>query len=148
NRARDAAINSYRDNLAPNAPLAGVTALIQTNLFTGVDAAVADAPKKLNEAATALGNLNISLDNNAFAAQDAAEAERALAEARTQAVLRNANLARELSVTQAQYSRFTGDQAKSELQRLRDDNQALFAARRELQGSGDTSEEAVAQIAA
>lgn len=128
------------------------------DLFTRSRVLAGGTRKQLNEdinaadvavrqAEASLEAFNFALDEGEVAANDAAAAEKALAEARTAGVLREAEQAGELASLKARASELTQEQIDSELESLDIRKAALAAELAALEASGDESEEVAKKIA-
>lgn len=137
---------SYDANINSAGVLGGVMKVISPQ-----EEELANSIKEL-EASTSGSAAEISqlekvLQDGSLAANDAAEAEAALAEQRTASVLEEAAQAGELASLKARVGDLTKEQIDSELEALKIREAGLKAEVAALQASGDTSEEVSKKIA-
>lgn len=95
---------------------------------------------------TEMQALQAQIDNGATAANDAAEAEKKLAEERTKAVLNSAAAAGQEVAARTRADKATFEQNESRLTAIEDEKAAIEAQLAVLTASGDTSEEVTSEI--
>ena len=126
---------------------ARVTVAFNASAVTKYGDQITESNEKLADAEAGAKEWQKALDEGAFAANDAAEAEARLAEERTKATLESAAAAgREVDArNRADKASFEQNQAR--LQAIEDEKESIAAQLAVLQSSGDTSEEVADQIA-
>lgn len=109
---------------------------------------IQETNKTITEQQAEMDALAAALANGTLAANDAAEAEKSLAEQRTAALLTEAQQAGELAQLRERAGNMNADQIKTELESIERRRVGVEAELAVLQASGDTSEEVAKKIAA
>lgn len=105
----------------------GITELFNVGGMNDYRAALSSASQELFNQNTLLRMLEGGLRDGATAANDMAEYERQLADARTKAILMGADRARENIAQEAEFSRLSSQQIQERIRRYQEDNAAFEA---------------------
>lgn len=128
----------------------GVLSVV-SRVFSGDEQALADqieqTNKTINEQQGDIDALRLAMEDGSLAANTAAEAEDALAKARTSSLLTEAQQAGELAQLRDRVSTMTADQIATEMESVERRRLGVEAELAVLQASGDTSEEVAKKIA-
>lgn len=137
---------AYDDSQRQLGILSGVA-----RVFSGDEEALAtqisDTNKEIVKQQGDIDALRLALEDGSLAANDAADAEEALAKARTSSLLTEAQQAGELAQLRERVSTMTAEQITSEMEAVERRRVGVEAELAVLQSSGDTSEEVAKKIA-